>query len=816
MPSRSTSTRGRSLRGLVLATAIAVLALTTAAPAFEIIEDPVPAAVSADSGDTADVASPDQSGLDLYLAISINGTPRQKVVAVRQETDGSLWMTPADLTEAGIAVPKGYESDELVALATLADVTYSFDEALQSIDFTATETARARLIIDADGDDAGADLEVADEDVRSGDFGLVLNYDLYAGASLDDGGVVTSPVSGAFEARLFGPLGLIDQTFAVLSDHWKIRRLETTWSMSDQGAMRTYRAGDVVTGALSWTRPTRLGGVQVQNDFGLRSDVITYPVPSITGSAALPSTVDIYVNNTARYSSEVPEGPFEIVDLPVLTGAGTIELVVHDAAGNRVVTKADYFSSPSLLKPGLVDYSAEIGFARTSFATDNDRYDRRLMGSASIRTGVTDWLTWEGHAEGGLDLINVGTGTTLALGRLGLGQFSVAGSRTPDAVGLQVAGSLQLSFGPVSLGARSQRSFGRYEDIASVTAPGTTDHTSPTPSSLYQVSLSLPTPFEGGRANLSYTQSYPSTGNAAQIVAASYGQKLFAGTGSATAYMDLKSKRYGMAVSLSMPIGHDMSARTSVRHTDNGTSIVADVASTGGTEIGDVDWLVRVDKTKTTDMSAVVRSKLPVASIRAKVAHRGDSTSASAQLSGAIIAGNGGVFLANRIDDAFAVVDAGAPGVPVLYQNRVVGVTGANGTLVVPGLIAYEKNRISIDPRGLPLDRVIENTTAVVVPVRGSGVVVSFGKHESGGMALVTFRDESGEYLPLASEGSAGGDAPQFVVGYDGAALLEDLAENNIVTITLPDGTSCIADVSYAGGSGDMVNIDDVVCHAVS
>jgi outer membrane usher protein len=826
------------------------LFLPAAAPAFEIIEDEIvsvdavePETVEANVADAAVVepaavevadaelspldtpvlnaAAPDAVELetvayDLYLAIFINGLSRHVVVAVHREPDGSLWMLPADLAEAGIAAPKDQPPDQRVALASLVDVTYVFDEAQQSIDFTAAESARARLIIDANGDDSADEIVATDADTRPGDFGIVLNYDLFAAASMENGkGVVVSPLSGAFEARVFGPFGLVEQTFALLSDPLELRRLNTTWSLSDPAAMRTYRAGDIVTGALSWTRPTRLGGVQVQNDFGLRSDIITYPVPSISGTAALPSAVDIYVNDANRYSGEVPEGPFEIVDVPVLTGAGTIELVVQDAAGNKVSTKADYFSSPRLLRPGLVDYSAEVGFARTHFGTVDDRYDDRLMASASIRTGVTDWLTWEGHAEGGAELINAGTGATVALGRLGLGQFSVAGSRTPDAAGVQVAGSLQMSFGRVNVSARAQKSFGRYEDIASFTAPGVTDPTEPTPSSLYQLSLSLPAPFEGGRTNLSYTQLERATGESAQIVAASYGQKVFAGTGSATAYADLTTGRYGMTMSLWMPLGNDLSTRASVRHTDEGTSLMADIGNSGGDEIGDINWLLRVNQNDLTEVTAAARTKLPVASVRARVAHRGDSTNASAQLSGSVIAAGGGLFLANPVSDAFAVVDVGAPGIPVLYQNRVIGVTGMDGKLVVPGLAAYEKNRISIDPMNLPLDSVVDNTTAIVIPARGAGVTVTFGRKTKGGTALVSFVDEDGNYLPLASTGSAGAGLPEFVVGYDGAALLEGLAAENIVTITLPDGGVCVANVSYAEAGGELVDIPDVVCQAV-
>ena len=42
---------------------------------------------------------------------------------------------------------------------------------------------------------------------------------------------------------------------------------------------------------MNWTRPVRLGGGQVQRNFGIRPDLITMPLPSLSSSAAVASTV---------------------------------------------------------------------------------------------------------------------------------------------------------------------------------------------------------------------------------------------------------------------------------------------------------------------------------------------------------------------------------------------------------------------------------------------------------------------------------------------------------------------------------------------
>ena len=78
--------------------------------------------------------------------------------------------------------------------------------------------------------------------------------------------------------------------------------------------MRRYRAGDFISGFLSWTRPVRLGGAQINSDFSMRPDLITFPVPAVAGSVAVPSTVDVLVNGSrkcfrARFSQARSRSP---------------------------------------------------------------------------------------------------------------------------------------------------------------------------------------------------------------------------------------------------------------------------------------------------------------------------------------------------------------------------------------------------------------------------------------------------------------------------------------------------------------------------
>jgi outer membrane usher protein len=40
----------------------------------------------------------------------------------------------------------------------------------------------------------------------------------------------------------------------------------------------------------------RLAGVQIRSDFSMRPDLVTFPLPSISGAAAVHSVVDVLTN----------------------------------------------------------------------------------------------------------------------------------------------------------------------------------------------------------------------------------------------------------------------------------------------------------------------------------------------------------------------------------------------------------------------------------------------------------------------------------------------------------------------------------------
>ncbi|MER8437018.1 fimbrial biogenesis outer membrane usher protein [Mesorhizobium sp. M1312] len=733
---------------------------------------------------------------------------------------------PVQLRNVGIEPgEEAMRPDGLIDIAKLPLVSFEFDETVQTIHFTVEYDARSARVIDAH--------ERAQDETSTGNpqssLGALVNYTLFAGTGGDgvDDMWAFEGASGWFEGRAFSPFGVFASSYVASSSPDELygsTRLDTTWSYSNPKWLTTFRAGDVITGGLSWTRPTRLGGLQIQRNFGLRPDLVTMPLPELSGSAAVPSTVDIYVNNARRLSEQVPTGPFQITNLPVVTGSGTARVVVRDALGRETVSETPFFASSDLLASGFWDYSAEAGFARRFYGVESDDYDGRFMASGTLRYGLTDWLTLEGHAEGGGGLINGGTGTVFGIGPYGVGSLAVSGSSYDGQTGFQVSGSVEFELWDLHFFARTQRTFGDYNDIAAVTVdplpPLLPDddfhvHSAAPPRSLDQVSVSVPLKFDPSTLNFSYTQLETVEGDRSQILGLSFNRSIGRASLFATAFKDLADEEsFGVFAGVSIPIGEDIYASTGVSSDSDGTSVTTDLVKAESAEIGSVGWRLRDTAGAYTERAASVSYRAPFARFEASLGQYEDQFRATAQADGSVVFAGRDVFFSNRINDAFAVVDAGVPDIEVQYENRPAGRTNRRGKLLVPGLRSYEPNQITIDPTNLPVDATVGGTREVTVPTDRSGTVVKFDVETDVQAALVTLRDEDGEFVETGAAGQVEGTSASFVVGYDGQAFIKRLGAQNRIVVDQPTRGRCKAEFVFNPRDGEQVTIPDAVCRA--
>jgi outer membrane usher protein len=332
------------------------------------------------------------------------------------------------------------------------------------------------------------------------------------------------------------------------------------------------------------------------------------------------------------------------------------------------------------------------------------------------------------------------------------------------------------------------------------------------PRVLDQISIGVPLQFANGSFNLALINQQDYNGTRARIVNASFSAQLFArATVFATAYVDLgTSRNKGLAIGISIPLAPDITASTGAGRDRSGFAIATDVVKPLTQDLGSVGWRLRDLEGANRFRSASAAYRAPLGRVEASINQTGNSTYGTLQNDGALVVAGGDAFLANRIDESFAIVQTGVPDLDVYAENRPVARTNKNGKALVPTLKSYQRNKVSIDPRKLPLNATIATTQEVLTPPDRSGVMVDFGIETDVRSAVVILDEPTGRPLQAGLRGKTT-NGRSFVVGYDGRAFIDGLEPANVAIVTLPD-RDCRADFTYEPKVEEQVVIGPVIC----
>ena len=322
----------------------------------------------------------------LQLAVVINGFPVNMISSFIMFPGGMIGATRSDLESLGLRSEAARAPADMVMLNEIPTLKYSYEERKQEIRITVDDAYLLPHVFDLHGTSG------AGRASPQAGWGVVLNYDLFESLNRE-------PVSQLFafrgasltlDMRAFSPFGTFTQSAIVSSvanSGTQVVRLNSFYRVSDYDRLISWTVGDTINGGLSWTRPIRIGGMQAQRSFLLRPDLITMPLPNLGGSAAVPSTVDVYVNNTRTFSQDIGSGPYMLTNIPMVTGAGNAEVVVRDASGHETATSVPFYGSAALLVPGLSSWSMETGLPRLYLRIDSRRLRRRTRRVSDLATG---------------------------------------------------------------------------------------------------------------------------------------------------------------------------------------------------------------------------------------------------------------------------------------------------------------------------------------------------------------------------------------------------------------------------------------------
>jgi outer membrane usher protein len=763
--------------------------------------------ISAPSDPGAEPIAGDET---LLLDVRVNGQPTGKIGEFVMRR-GRLMVRPSELRDLGFRVPDSVilSAHDLIDLSSVRGLSWELDEKNLVLNFKASNNLLQPTVLQP----AGIQSMLAHREIESG-TGITLNYDTvgtYTQGHL--GG------TGSVDLRAFSRWGVVSSDWlgyagASLNKGTPSKiRLDTSYAYADVNSMRRYTAGDFITSSLSWNRAIRLEGFQIKSDFSMRPDLITFPMPTVSGSAAVPSTVQVLTDGNVTATSDVEAGPFQVPQLPVVTGAGTISMTVTNALGQQVTVTQPFYASSSLLAPGLQAFAVQAGLARRNWGAVSNEYGK-IAGAGIYRRGLSSKFTVEASAEGTPGALVAGAGGVHQIGHLGVINFSASGSSGAGHSGAQFAAGAERIGRAFSIGGTGIVATRGYRDVVGMNGDGVARKQINGFASLYSRHLgSLGAAYGGIDQDAAPVQITPTAvaGQHAHIVSASYSILIRHVTFYASDFKQVSGSpgnRGGLQAGIMIPIGRRSSV--SVSGTSDGTAQVQ--AQQPAALIGQWGYNAYVGVGNSRHEFGQVQYESPAGLFTAGVDEDEGATTGRLEAQGAVSAADRSVFASNTIYDSFAIVDTSPVAhVHVREENREVGTTNSSGRLLVPDIRSFDLNHISIAATDVPADVTLDTATRELRPQDRSGVVVRFPVKFSHG-ALLQLVDERGRAIPVGSAATLIATGTTVPIGYEGNAYLEDLSAHNDVKVVRADGKSCAAHFEYRAVTGDIPTIGPLRC----
>jgi outer membrane usher protein len=754
-------------------------------------------------------------------------TLNQQAVGINRflrTAEGAIYLHETELAKLHLRVPQTpplqEDGQRWYALSSLAGCQAREDVVSQSIVITLAPEAFLSTAIQ---DDAGH----KKLQPTLPNWGAYSNYELLTGQAASSQQLVAG-----LNMQVFGPIGnfsnsVIQQNLRTpTTQSSQLIRQETRWSRDWPEQMLNTQLGDSQVASSLWGRSAHFGGVHLGSQFATQPEFSTSAMPLLGGVAALPSTVELYVDGQLRNTFEVPIGPFQLNDFPPLAGQGEAKIIIRDGLGREQQVIAPYASTPLLLKAGVSDYQVNAGLLRRNFGQATNDYGR-AMSSATVRRGWSEILTLEGRAE------LISNQTSLGAGASYLTQYGVASSALAVSSSASGAGALKL----IALDSPNKTGLsytlkGQFADTRFVQLQ---EELNLTPLNALQpqfvnaaltqlqairaitnpqrlLTANLGWRFSSGSyVSASYTERSALNQAANKIAALNYSTQLGGGLSFNAMLFSIlgATASQSMLFTLSMPFGKQGGIATlSAAQQNQQLQPILQVQQSPAPNWG-YHALAVGGLNQRQEAGLALQTETGAYNLALGRSTIGGNYRAEAR--GALAWIDGEIYNTRTIHDSFALVHVpGYANLPVLGNQRVMAHTNTNGDALLPELQSYHDNQIAIDPLTLPLDAHSIESSLTMIPYQHSGLIktLTIKRNRS---ALLTLQLDDGSPAPIGMDVSLTGSSEKFMVGMRGEVYVTELATNNQFSATW-QGKTCHFDYAPPPDANEMSYSDAILC----
>ena len=623
-------------------------------------------------------------------------------------------------------------------------------------------------------------------------LGGFVNYDLYF-----EDAQGSREYSALSEIGLFRDYWLLDH--AMLAKHVEggegkrseMLRLNSTFSIDFPQNYTRLMLGDSTTVMNPFMNSLRFGGLSFGTSYTERPDFIYWNAPTLRGSAALPSKVDLLLNGVSIYQQQVTPGDYVLQTGASIQQGGDAQVVVEDVLGNRTVQTFPLMINNRLLLPELNEYNISLGKLRYNYNIENDDY-REFFSNLYFRRGVSHATTLGFNAAYSEEVQNLGLMWTQSAGKIAVLDMYAAGSRSAQEDGYSAGTALTRSWRKVSAGASIAYASHGYRILG------------------YQDSLSVPkydilaylnvydVP-RVGSVNANYVQrEYYDDAEGYSVdskmlnlgISRSFSSSLtlgltyfndFAPEGDQGVYFSLN---YNFDSSRSLYASHSTEDFSRLQFVQN------NVAETG------LDYtLGAYQREGDVTYQAYGAYGTRFGDLTAQYLQSPDYDSSMLSYRGALVVLGKKAALTRYVDNAFALVQVGDYADVDIYRSlSPMGATRKDGSFFVHNIVPYVTYDISFNQDQLMIDDKIDYSSKRIIALDKRGYALNFPVYQTR-LIVARLLDEQGQILARASEVYLNQSKSEFFpVDGEGKVYLYGLKPDvYAVTVKTAGGKSCSA-----------------------
>ena len=612
---------------------------------------------------------------------------------------------------------------------------------------------------------------------------------------------------GAFVDAGLSAGGALANTTLMRSTKGSFVRGQTSVTVDDRQRLRRWVIGDSFANTGLLGGAIFLGGVSLSREYDVDPYFMRYPSADIAGAVTSPSTLEVYVNNRLVGREQLPPGHFDLTSLPISSGRADARLVLRDAFGREQELVSSFYLATGGLASGQHDYRYSLGYRRRNESVESWDYSAPAF-LARHRVGLTDSLTaglraeMDGNVVSGGPLVNI---------RLPIGEFEVAAGASRRGTRYGGAASARYTYvgAPANIAAAVRYVSPEYSTLGSLDAPGRPR---------WEAGLSAAVPV-GARGSFTIRHEYAKRqDNSGGSTTSMLGSVRLSGRTylSVTGTNDWRDHRNGFQVSagIGIVLGPRTGATLSQTMGNGGShgSVELQRSLPAGTGYG---YRLSGDLASAHGNSGV-QFQGPYG--RYELTHdRVDGAQMTAvHASGGAVAIGGNVYATRPVQDGFALVQVpGVPHVRAYASHQQVGRTDNNGNVLIPGLLPYYGNTLSIADQDIPLDRNVEATQRIIAPPFRGGALVTFPvprvQNSMGRMVLLRGNER---LVPAYGQLTVAADGRTYEspVGAQGEFYLENVPAGRYRASLLYQQRTCEFTITIGPATGETRHLGVLEC----